>query len=153
MKKAKLKPCPFCGGKLTFIKITQDIIWHNVINAELGRCCAVMKKQPKGGGTGEQTMSKEKQIDIFGNAVDVKPKTDKKKRKWENGFQRWSNNEGMNNPTSSTGKCGYGSMCYSCEDNTYGRPCVRALNEMCREKGITIDYEKKTYEEVWDGDF
>lgn len=35
--------------------------------------------------------------------------------------------------------------------NSYGRPCVRALNAMCREKRITIDYEKRNYEEVWDG--
>lgn len=96
---------------------------------------------------------KPKQIDIFGNEVTIKPKVDKARRNWENGFQKWSNNEGTNNPTSSCGKCGYGSMCDYCEDNTYGRPCVRALNEMCRERRITIDYEKKTYEEIWNGEF
>ena len=98
-------------------------------------------------------MSREKQIDIFGNAVIVKPTIDKEKRNWENRFQRWSNNEGMNNPTSSTGKCGYGSMCDYCEDNTKGRPCVRALNEICREKHITIDYKNKNFKDIWNGEF
>lgn len=34
-------------------------------------------------------------------------------------------------------------------DNSYGRPCVRALNAMCREKNITIDYENYDFEEIW----
>ena len=93
-----------------------------------------------------------KQIDIFGNEVTVKPKVDKAKRNWENGFQRWSDKQFQDGP-SSYGACGHGSMCDYCDDNSYGRPCVRALNEMCRERRISIDYEKKTYEEVWDGEF
>lgn len=93
------------------------------------------------------------QIDIFGNLVKVKPMIDKDKRNWENRFQRWSNNEGLNDPTSTAGKCGYGSMCDYCEDNTYGRPCVRALNEMLRDHKIVLDYKKITFEEVWNGEF
>ena len=93
------------------------------------------------------------QIDIFGNAVKIKPKIDKEKRNWENRFQKWSNNEGMNSPTTSNGKCGYGSMCDYCGDNTYGRPCVRALNEMLREANIKLDYKTITFEEVWNGEF
>ena len=42
-------------------------------------------------------------------------------------------------------------MCDYCEDNSYGRPCVRALNEMCREKGIAIDYDNRNYEDIWNG--
>lgn len=92
-----------------------------------------------------------KQLNIFGNENEVKPKpTDKAKRNWENAFQRWSNNIGFNDGTTPYGKCGYSSMCNYCEDNTYGRPCVRALNEMCREKQITIDYSKRNFEEIWD---
>lgn len=91
-----------------------------------------------------------KQLDIFGNEIEVKPKpTDKEKRNWENAFQRWSNDIGFNDGTTPYGKCGYGSMCDYCEDNTYGRPCVRALNEMCREKQITIDYSKRNFEDIW----
>ena len=44
------------GVKLTFIKITQEGMLHNATNAELERCCVVIKKQLKGDGTGEQTM-------------------------------------------------------------------------------------------------
>lgn len=75
---------------------------------------------------------------------------EKKKRSWENGFQKWSNymvqGEGSVN---GYGCCGYGSMCDWCEDNSYGRPCVRALNAMCREKHITINYEDRDYARIW----
>lgn len=75
----------------------------------------------------------------------------KKKRKWENAFQKWSNEQGIEAETNTTGYgcCGYGSMCDWCEDNSYGRPCVRALNAMCREKNITIDYENYDFKEIW----
>lgn len=79
---------------------------------------------------------------------------EKKKRNWEDGFQRWSNNQFDKNPHDQPlGCCGWGSMCDYCVDNSYGRPCVRALNEMCRTKGITIDYEKRNYEDIWCGNF
>lgn len=76
----------------------------------------------------------------------------KKKRNWENAFQKWSDEHGMQEDcTESWGACGYGSMCDWCEDNSYGRPCVRALNAMLREKGISLNYERKNFEEVWNG--
>lgn len=95
------------------------------------------------------------QINIFGECEDpIKPKPiiDKVKRNWENRFQRWSNSF-FDDGTTPYGKCGYGSMCDYCEDNTYGRPCVRALNDMCRAKNIKIDYEKQTFENAWEGVF
>ena len=92
------------------------------------------------------------QIDIFGNAVKITPKIDKEKRNWENRFQKWSNNQ-FHEGRTGYGVCGYGSMCDYCEDNTYGRPCVRALNKMLREKQINLDYKNITFEEVWDGEF
>lgn len=67
---------------------------------------------------------------------------------WENAFQKWSNEQGIDG-LESYGCCGYGSMCGWCEDNTYGRPCVRALNAMCREKGISIDYSNYDFKEIW----
>lgn len=97
-------------------------------------------------------MSREKQIDIFGNAVEIKPKINKQKRNWENRFQRWSNNQ-FHEGRVGYGVCGYGSMCDYCEDNSYGRPCVRALNEMLRARNIVLDYKKATFEEVWNGKF
>ena len=88
---------------------------------------------------------------------DVPPTTpkrgDKQKRNWENGFQRWSNKEAMDGSTP-YGCCGYGSMCDYCSDNhLLGRPCIRALNQMCRERQISIDYSKRNYEDIWDGVF
>ena len=75
----------------------------------------------------------------------------KEKRNWENAFQKWSDNNGMSNGAESFGSCGYGVMCDWCEDNSYGHPCVRALNKMCREKGITIDYSSRNFEKIWLG--
>ncbi|MBQ2649426.1 hypothetical protein IJI17_02155 [Candidatus Saccharibacteria bacterium] len=74
------------------------------------------------------------------------------KRKWENAFQRWSDNHGMDSDNhESWGACGYGVMCDWCVDNSFGRPCVRALNAMCREKGKTIDYTQFDFVAVWLG--
>lgn len=73
---------------------------------------------------------------------------DKKKRKWEDAFQKWSNSQWDDDYTP-FGKCGYGSMCDWCKDNSYGRPCVRALNAMCREKQIQIDYNDFDFTKVW----
>lgn len=93
------------------------------------------------------------QYDIFGNEVKPIPKPiNKEKRNWENAFQRWSNKEAQDE-TNSNGVCGYGSMCDYCEDNTYGRPCVRALNEMCKVKNIKIDYSKREFNKIWGGLF
>lgn len=96
---------------------------------------------------------KTEQYDIFGNlVVPAKNVIAEQRRKWENRFQRWSNKQ-FQEGRYGYGACGYGSMCDYCADNTYGRPCVRALNKMCREKGITIDYEKTSFEEAWEGVF
>lgn len=84
--------------------------------------------------------------------ADAPKATDNERRKWEDGFQRWSNKQ-FQEGGSGYGACGYGSMCDYCEDNSYGRPCVRALNDMCRRHRITIDYEKTSYENAWEGAF
>ena len=80
---------------------------------------------------------------------------DREKRNWENSFQYWSDKRGMDaNNQTSCGCCGYGSMCDYCKANDFGRPCIRALNEMCRKKGIFIDYSNRSeeyFEEVWYG--
>lgn len=73
------------------------------------------------------------------------------KRSWENAFQRWSDSQWQDS-TTSKGKCGYGAICDWCTDNSYGRPCVRALNAMCREKGLSINYNKRNFEAVFYGD-
>ena len=91
------------------------------------------------------------QLDLFGGVAPARRETtDKEKRNWENGFQRWSNKQ-LSDGQNSYGACGYGVMCDYCEDMTYGRPCIRALNAMIRDKRIKIDYSKQNYEEVWNG--
>lgn len=81
---------------------------------------------------------------------DVSPNPNNIKRNWENAFQRWSDKHGMNiDNKEDFGCCGYGSMCDWCDDNSYGRPCVRALNAMCRENGILINYAEQDFETIW----
>lgn len=76
------------------------------------------------------------------------------KRKWEYAFQKWSDQHGIENheQTEDYGCCGFGSMCDWCTDNSYGKPCVRALNAMCREKKIKIDYTDRNFEKIWRGE-
>ena len=108
-------------------------------------------------------MIKAEQISIFPQLQDDEDADDivrqaekfveyaKKKRSWEDAFQRWSNSSayGDGGGSFSYGCCGFGSMCDWCEDNTYGRPCVRALNKMCREKRLKIDYTDRDFERLW----
>ena len=92
---------------------------------------------------------------LFGELVDDKPKRkvpDKAKRNWQLRFQHWSDEISMDG-TTSLGKCGYGKICDYCTDNHYGNPCVRALNCMLREKGLTVDYNSADYEDVWLGTY
>lgn len=98
---------------------------------------------------------KNQQMTLLSDAWKSENMTKKKnsvKRKWENAFQKWSDNHGIEcNNSLDYGCCGYGSMCDWCEDNSYGRPCVRALNAMCREKRMQIDYSDYNFEKVWRG--
>lgn len=86
---------------------------------------------------------------LFGEPYQELPKKrrppDKDRRAWENAFQRWSDRLSQDGNTH-LGKCGYGEMCDWCEDSSKGRPCVRALNAMCREKRIKIDYSNRDFE-------
>lgn len=92
---------------------------------------------------------------LFGEPYDIPQKKhsteyDKKKRRWEYAFQRWSDKQAADGFTH-YGACGYGAICDYCENNHYGRPCVRALNQMCREKRKKPDYETVTFENAFDG--
>ena len=82
----------------------------------------------------------------------LRKKEQSAKRSWENAFQKWSDSHGIESDnTEDYGCCGYGAMCDWCTDNSYGRPCVRALNAMCREKRIQIDYTDYDFKKVWRG--
>lgn len=93
------------------------------------------------------------QIAMWGDTlVNIRKKTDAKfKRNWGNAFQNWSNKHSQDG-TTSYGICGYGVICDYCEDNSYGRPCVRALNNWCMAKGKTINYHDRNFEAVWRGE-
>lgn len=67
------------------------------------------------------------------------------KESWEKEFQKWSN-EIFTNSDTHYGACGSGYICSFCYDNSYGKPCVRALNAMCRELFLPLDYTNKSDE-------
>ena len=91
------------------------------------------------------------QFDIFGNAVNpFRKNNNKEKRNCENAFLRWRYKVSQDG-TNPMGICGFGVMCDYCEDNTKGRPCVRALNALLRAKETTIDYSKRNFKEIWYG--
>ena len=73
------------------------------------------------------------------------------KRRWENALQRWSDENSIHG-TDSYGCCGFGVICDYCKDNSYGRPCVRALNAWLRETGKSIDYNTQDFEKIWRGE-
>ena len=89
-------------------------------------------------------------INLFGESYSDAPKKRQKKpnpqkRAWENAFQKWCDDNGADGLTY-FGACGYGEICDYCKDNDKGRPCVRALNARCRDKGIEIDYSDRNFE-------
>lgn len=94
----------------------------------------------------------EEQVTMFEMPKPKRTADEKQKRNWENAFQKWSDDSFINDDYTSYGCCGYGVMCDWCKDNDYGRPCVRALNAMCREKRISIDYSERNFEKVWNGE-
>lgn len=71
---------------------------------------------------------------------------------WENRFQTWSNEQSYDG-TTHCGKCGYGVMCDYCEDSSYGRPCVRALNQLIKVAGVKVNYKIAKYCDIWNGKF
>lgn len=85
----------------------------------------------------------------------IEPSAEKKlKRKWENAFQKWSN-EKSHDGTTFLGKCDCSFICNYCTEVDKGRPCVRALNETLRKFGGKIDYSKideEYFEDVFKGD-
>lgn len=73
-----------------------------------------------------------------------------KKREWERGFQKWSD-EQCKDESTPLGKCGYSRICDYCSMNAYDdNVCIKALRSMCKDLKITIDYEKQTYQEIWE---
>ena len=95
-------------------------------------------------------------LNLLGEPTENEPqksnKSDKAKRNWQNRFQRWCNKMFESEGTS-IGKCGNGEMCDYCADNSYGRPCVRALNLMLREEQLPIDYSNADFLQVWNGSY
>lgn len=88
-------------------------------------------------------------VNLFGESYIELPNKrklqDNKRRAWENAFQRWSDKQSQDG-TTPLGCCGYGRICDYCTESDKGRPCVRALNAMAKEKHIEIDYSDRNFE-------
>ena len=70
------------------------------------------------------------------------------RRRWENAFQKWSDEQSQDG-YEPYGCCGNGTICDYCAGDLIGRPCVRALNTLCREEKKTIDYTDFDFKKVW----
>lgn len=83
---------------------------------------------------------------LFGEEYDFIPHKliDKERKNWENRFQRWSDRKAQDGATPD-GKCGYGKICEYCENNDYGRPCVRALKAYAKNTGYIINYDSDDF--------
>ncbi len=75
---------------------------------------------------------------------------ERKRNNWLNAFQTWSD-KNMHDGRYAYGSCGYGAMCDYCKEPDKGRPCVRALKAYMKENGLTVDYGKRNFEEIWNG--
>lgn len=100
----------------------------------------------------EEETVKDHQISIFETLnipTDPTPKMERaKKRKWENAFQKRSDELAQDSRTP-RGKCGYMRFCDYCTDCGHGRPCVRAFNAYVRENNVKVDYDNlDTIEEL-----
>lgn len=91
-------------------------------------------------------------INLFGEEYDqiaIKQiKRDKAREKWNRGFQKWSDKM-VQIEAIPDGKCGCGYICDYCDDNSKGRPCVRAVNNMLIAQQRHLNYESLSYEEVF----
>ena len=86
-------------------------------------------------------------VDVYAEARKL-TEDKKRKRNWENHFQKWSDKQSEDGHTPE-GCCGTGTLCDYCEDNSYGRPCVRAFNAVCRDKRAVADYTDYDFEKWW----
>ncbi len=88
------------------------------------------------------------QITFDGVQINKRVNHNKEKTAFERRFQKWCDKE-SEDETTSYGMCGFGEICDWCKDNSYGRPCVRALNAMLREKGRVLDYSRTDYDNIF----
>ena len=81
----------------------------------------------------------------------IRPQEKKReKRNWMARFQRWSDRM-RDDPITSYGKCGYGTICDNCDGEMKGNPCARAYNDYVKERGIEPGYGILKNEDAWDG--
>jgi ferredoxin len=76
-------------------------------------------------------------------------KRDRTKESWRKRFQIWIDRQMLLYPEEY--KCGYGSMCGECDLELDKSPCLKALQRLLKRHEITLDYQKATFEDVWEG--
>lgn len=92
------------------------------------------------------------QIDLSEIRVDETANKNRKLRlKWRKGMQEYCDKASTSDRAERTGYCvcGYMSFCDYCKAglrNSYSRACVNAIEDMCSEHRISLDYARADYE-------
>ena len=63
----------------------------------------------------------------------------REKRNFMARFQRWSDRM-KDDPVTSFGKCGYGTICDNCDGEMKRKPCARAYADYVKEHGLKPNY-------------
>mgnify|MGYP006981641193 CR=1 FL=1 len=91
----------------------------------------------------------QEQMDLSNIRVDETANKNRKNRsKWRNGMQAYCDRQQINGRADKDGwcACGYMNMCYYCNGADITKACVDAIEEMCYEKKISIEYSRTDYE-------
>ena len=89
------------------------------------------------------------QLDLSNVRVDESVAEHKLNRShWRKGMQAYINEQQQSDAAQNTGwcVCGYMGFCDFCKDSTVNNACVNAIIDMCKEKGITINFARTDYE-------
>ena len=94
----------------------------------------------------------QEQLDLSELRVDeTVAKKREQRSKWRKGMQEYCDEASVTDRAARTGwcVCGYMTFCDYCKAgprNSYSRACVNALEDMCAERNISIDYGRTDYE-------
>lgn len=91
----------------------------------------------------------QEQMDLSNIRVDETANKNRKNRsKWRKGMQAYCDRQQINGRADKDGwcACGYMGICYYCNGSDMAKACVDAIEEMCYERGISIDFSRTDYE-------
>lgn len=92
---------------------------------------------------------KQEQIDLSSIRIDETVDKNRKDRaKWRKAMQSYCDRQQSNGRADMHGwcACGYMDFCNYCNGGDMAKACVDGIEEMCHERGISIDYSRTDYE-------